>query len=134
MIARVSGDSMRPTFVDGEEVRVDEGAYRSTSPRPGDVVLVRHPYRRATFLLKRVDHLTDGGRLYLVGDNPDATASTDSRAFGPLAPDAVVGQVLCRIASPRGRVTCARTTSGAATISSCCRRSVTCSGQTGARA
>ena len=55
----------------------------------GDVVLVQHDDVQ---ILKRVDHHTPDGRLFLVGDGH---ASTDSRDFGPIDPSRVIGRVVC---------------------------------------
>lgn len=84
---RVQGASMSPSLPHGSTVLVDP---RGT-PGPGDVVVARHP-EQALLVLKRVDHLTPDGRLFLRGDGP---VSTDSRDYGPLSPDALVGVVRC---------------------------------------
>jgi nickel-type superoxide dismutase maturation protease len=84
---------MMPTYRDGDAVLVDAGAYVEAPPRPGDVVLVAHPFRQATRIIKRVEHITADGRVFVVGDNP--SESTDSRSFGPLRPSQILGRVVC---------------------------------------
>ena len=55
---RIRGDSMAPTFRDGELVAVDRDAYSATThPIEGDVVLARHPIRRDVRIVKRVAHV-----------------------------------------------------------------------------
>jgi nickel-type superoxide dismutase maturation protease len=89
---RIAGDSMAPTFVSGQEVLVDPRAFRRRPPRVGDVVLCRHPFRRGVRIVKRVAEVDDRGCLVVHGDNP--RESTDSRSFGALPPDHVVGLVV----------------------------------------
>lgn len=91
---RVSGNSMEPTYRDGDHVLVDPHAYRRGAPAPGDVVLSRHPLRGDVHVLKRVAAIRPDGRLDLAGDNP--RASTDSRSFGGVRADLVVGRVTGR--------------------------------------
>jgi nickel-type superoxide dismutase maturation protease len=82
---------MLPTYREGDVVLVDPGAFRESPPKPGDVVLVAHPFRRSVKMIKRVDHVTADGRVFVVGDNREE--STDSRSFGPLRPVQVIGRV-----------------------------------------
>ena len=84
---------MLPALRHGDVVLVDPSA----SPVAGDIVLTRHPLRSDTRIIKRLDHITDDGRLYLLGDN--AAESTDSRAFGTLNPDLLIGRVVLRLTS-----------------------------------
>ena len=94
----VRGPSMEPGLRSGDRVLVDRWTYRHRPPRPGEVVLVRDPAGRT--LVKRVDR-SEGGQVWVVGDNPDR--SRDSRRFGPLAGAAVAGRVVARVWPP-GRV------------------------------
>ena len=86
---RVQGHSMAPALPEGAVVLVDRRALRRRLPRPGEIVLARHPYRPDLQLLKRVETLHADGRCFLVGDAPGE--STDSRSFGALAPAALLG-------------------------------------------
>ncbi|CAN5399120.1 hypothetical protein BH09PAT4_BH09PAT4_00510 [soil metagenome] len=86
-IRRVVGDSMLPHLTPGQLV-----VFAASRPRVGDIVMVRHDGREK---IKRVAQL-DGGRLFVLGDNPGA--STDSRDFGWLGLEAVVATLLW----PRG--------------------------------
>ena len=84
---------MEPTFREGDVVEVDPDAYAAAPPCVGDVILVRHPFRRDVRLVKRVAQLVPEG-VVLRGDNPDALQTTDSRSFGPVGLDRVLGKVL----------------------------------------
>ncbi|MHB8334300.1 MAG: S24/S26 family peptidase [Acidimicrobiales bacterium] len=72
----VVGDSMAPTYRDGERLTA---LRRWRRVRVGDVVVVPDPRDSARPLLKRCV-AREGRRLDLRGDN--AAASTDSRDFG----------------------------------------------------
>ncbi len=89
---RIQGPSMGATLPDGTEVLIDPRAYRRRPPAPGDVVLVEHPYRPGTRIVKRIERLTPEGNLVLAGDAPES--STDSRSFGAVLPERVVGRVV----------------------------------------
>jgi nickel-type superoxide dismutase maturation protease len=81
----------------GDEVLVDPRAYRQKPPRPGDLVVARHPYRTDLLLIKRVARVLENGYCALEGDNP--AESTDSRAFGSLSPERILGRVTSRFAN-----------------------------------
>jgi len=82
---------MAPSFVVGERLLINRGAYWfGRSPRLGEVVVVRDPRATDRLLLKRILGEADGGWL-VEGDNP--AASTDSREFGPVRRDHIVGKV-----------------------------------------
>jgi nickel-type superoxide dismutase maturation protease len=82
----VEGDSMRPTLEPGDRVV----CVRARRVRAGDLVAVHDP-RDGRLLVKRVATVDP---LTVVGDN--AEASTDSRAFGALDGDDLVGRVVFR--------------------------------------
>ena len=83
---------MLPAYRDGDAVLVDSGAYSDSPPEPGDVVLVAHPFRQGVKMIKRVDHVTTDGKIFVVGDN--RLESTDSRTLGPLRPAQLIGRVI----------------------------------------
>jgi nickel-type superoxide dismutase maturation protease len=94
----VDGDSMRPTLEPGDRVLV-----LRLAPRAGDVVALRDPRDASRVLVKRVASI-DGDGIDVRGDND--VASTDSRTFGAVDRDDVLGRVVYRYApAPRaGRV------------------------------
>ena len=75
----VEGDSMRPGLLPGDRLVV----VRSRRARPGDVVTVPDPRHPGRILVKRVAAGSRPGAVVVAGDNE--VASTDSRAFGPVA-------------------------------------------------
>jgi nickel-type superoxide dismutase maturation protease len=94
----VDGPSMEPAYRAGDRVLVNRLAYRRRGPRIGDVVVLRDPERPDRFLLKRVAPHPDGiaasGAVYVLGDNE--TQSRDSRDFGWVPRDAIVGKAWLR--------------------------------------
>jgi nickel-type superoxide dismutase maturation protease len=80
---------MLPTLRPGDRLLVA----RIGRPRPDDLVVLRDPRVPARLLCKRVVS-TDVSHIVVRGDNPDA--STDSRVFGPVPLEWVIGRVLRR--------------------------------------
>lgn len=92
---RISGDSMAPTFQDGDLLFLDTKAYQRTEPAARDIVVIRHPFHKDMLLIKRVVAFAQEGKraekVFVVGDNP--CASTDSRTFGAVPLDSVQGKI-----------------------------------------
>lgn len=86
----VYGDSMRPFFEPGDRLRVSVIAYKLRRPRAGDAVVVRDP-RTGRLVLKRIKRL-EGAGYFVLGDN--LMASTDSREFGVVYKNEIVGKVV----------------------------------------
>ena len=89
---RVSGNSMKPAFEDGDEVFVDTLSYKLAHPQIGDIVLSAHPFRRDVQIIKQVHKIDSDGKIYLSGLN--ALESTDSRSFGAVARKYIKGKVV----------------------------------------
>ena len=92
---RVEDESMRPTLEPGDYVLVNRWAYRLRSPGPGDLVVVQDPEVPKRFLVKRVSDAKNAAHVEVLGDN--RASSRDSRAFGPIAIDRIVGKVWLRL-------------------------------------
>jgi nickel-type superoxide dismutase maturation protease len=86
----VTGDSMLPALRPGDCLLVSALA----RVKVGDVVVARRPHVDGLLLVKRVVRREDAG-WWLQSDNADAGLD-DSRAFGVLPDDCVVGKVLFR--------------------------------------
>jgi len=86
---------MRPTLEPGDYVLVNRWAYRVRPPRRGDLVVVRDPELSDRFLVKRVSETEASTQIPLEGDN--AAVSRDSRAFGAVPLDRIVGKVWLRL-------------------------------------
>ena len=87
---RVVGASMLPTLRAGEEVLLDTHAYDHVAPQVGDIVVAYHPEQPDLKIIKRVGEVMENG-LFLSSDNP--SAGNDSRQFGVVGMDKVVGRV-----------------------------------------
>jgi nickel-type superoxide dismutase maturation protease len=84
---------MLPLLEPGTEVLINPGAYRQQRPQPGDLVVAYHPRQPGLKLIKWVVHVDENG-CFLQGLNP--AKSSDSREFGLVPWDKVLGQVVCR--------------------------------------
>jgi len=91
----VAGRSMEPAIADGDWLLVDPEAWRGGPPEPGALVLLADPRAPERLLVKRVHAVLPDATLDLRGDAPDR--STDSRHFGPVPVDALLGRPWLRI-------------------------------------
>ena len=92
---RVEDESMRPTLEPGDYVLVNRWAYKFRPPAKGDLVVVRDPETPDRFLVKRVSETSDAGKIRVAGDN--SNRSRDSRMFGPIALQEIIGKVWIRL-------------------------------------
>ena len=98
---RITGESMLPTVLPDDIVLVDTKAYTTLMPKVGDIVLVRHPYQKDLTIIKRVAEITKEERLVLHSDN--SKVGSDSRQFGAITIQRVIGRVTCRSAFKEGQ-------------------------------
>ncbi|MFE6486309.1 nickel-type superoxide dismutase maturation protease [Streptomyces sp. NPDC057757] len=87
--AEVTGPSMVPTLRHGDRLVVQYGA----RVRPGDVVVLRHPFQQDLLVVKRIAERREGG-WWVRGDN--AYAGGDSTDYGTVPEDLVLGKVRFR--------------------------------------
>lgn len=123
---RVASDSMSPALRTGDNLLVNKLIYGAPlpligghlppirEPRPGDVLLFRHPDAPDEIHVKRCAAVPGGravlpmgtvpvpdGMLFVLGDN--AGASSDSREWGFLPRELVVGNAACIVWSQDAR-------------------------------
>lgn len=104
----VSGASMEPTFRNGDYLIVDELSYRFNEPQKNDVIIFRYPLDPSKYFIKRIEGLpgekieNNGKEIilkadeyFVMGDNRGA--SSDSRIWGPLKENFIVGRALIRL-------------------------------------
>lgn len=95
---RVTGESMQPILMPGDLVLVDRRAYTADLPKPGDVVVARHPHQKNLTIIKRVVAVSEDERLDLRSEN--SGAGSDSRQFGLIPRRLLIGRVTSRIPPP----------------------------------
>ncbi|MFI6037038.1 nickel-type superoxide dismutase maturation protease [Streptomyces sp. NPDC051315] len=88
-LAEVTGPSMVPTLHHGDQLVVQYGA----RVRPGDVVVLRHPFQQDLLVVKRAAERREGG-WWVLGDN--AYAGGDSTDYGAVPDDLILGTVRFR--------------------------------------
>ena len=88
MAVVVRGDSMWPTLKDGDTI--DVCVYDKQQLQPGDLVVFPDPRNTSRNCIKRLKRIEANG-LFVEGDNPDPSASTDSHNYGLIPIDSVLG-------------------------------------------
>ena len=68
----VNGESMVPTFANGDYLIVDEISYRFNEPERGEVIVFRNPTKNKQFLIKRIIGLP-GETIAINGDKVTVT-------------------------------------------------------------
>lgn len=87
--AEVYGPSMVPTLRHGDQLLVRYGA----RVRPGDVVVLRHPFQQDLLVVKRAVEWRDGG-WWVLADN--SFAGGDSTDYGTVPAELVLARVVGR--------------------------------------
>ncbi|OGZ42596.1 MAG: signal peptidase I [Candidatus Ryanbacteria bacterium RIFCSPHIGHO2_02_FULL_45_43] len=74
----VRGDSMKPTYYQGEYLVIDEFSYHIRGPRRGEIVVFRYPQNPSQYFIKRIVGLprerveVRNGEVYIVNEEyPD---------------------------------------------------------------
>lgn len=101
----VEGDSMAPTFTNGDVLLVEKLSYRIYKPQRGELLVFYNPHNRRETLVKRVIGLPNerveledfimqlGPNDYFVlGDN--RSLSSDSRTFGAVQKTDMIGRAI----------------------------------------
>ncbi|MCB5180171.1 nickel-type superoxide dismutase maturation protease [Streptomyces antimicrobicus] len=84
VVVEVYGPSMVPTLYEGDRLFVRYGA----TVRPGDVVLLRHPFQQDLIVVKRAVERRGGG-WWVLGDN-GFNRTGDSEDFGTVPEELVL--------------------------------------------
>lgn len=89
---KIDDRSMEPVFKQGDYVLVNKLSYIFKKPSKNDVIVLRHPKEKNKFLIKRISLVTNSDEYFVIGDNKDF--SRDSRHFGSVKRDSIIGKVL----------------------------------------
>ncbi|MFZ5918355.1 MAG: S26 family signal peptidase [Chloroflexota bacterium] len=96
-LLKISGNSLEPVYQEGDFALVSKIPYLFVPVRPGDVVVLRH--RLYGTLIKHVARVTESqDAIHVLGTND---WSIDSREFGPIRRQDIVGKVIWHIKRPR---------------------------------
>lgn len=90
----VAGDSMAPTYISGDWLIVRWGG----NYKVGEAIVVEREDRPGVFLVKRLVRI-DGQEYWVEGDNK--SSSTDSRQWGVISREELVGKVVFRFRKTR---------------------------------
>ncbi|MEM9903957.1 MAG: nickel-type superoxide dismutase maturation protease [Cyanobacteria bacterium P01_D01_bin.44] len=82
--------SMQPTLNPGDKVF---SAPLRDAPKNGDIVISYHPSQPGLRLIKRVQEVFYDGGCYLESDNTTEPTARDSRSFGIVGRDLILGRV-----------------------------------------
>jgi signal peptidase I len=97
-LLKVTGSSLSPSYQEGDFVVVTKIPLFLVHLKPGDTLVFRHPDYGT--LIKQIDHLIpETGEIYVVGTDE---FSVDSRRFGFITKDDILGKVIWHIKRPRG--------------------------------
>ncbi|TWV45949.1 nickel-type superoxide dismutase maturation protease [Streptomyces misionensis] len=88
-LAEVTGPSMVPTLQHGDQLLVRYGG----AVKPGDVVVLRHPFQQDLLVVKRAAERREGG-WWVLGDNP--YAGGDSTDYGVVPEELILGRAVLR--------------------------------------
>ncbi len=91
-LLRVSGLSLFPSYHDGDYVLVAPPIVAG-GIKAGDIVVFHRPDNGHT-TIKQVDHILPDHNLFVLGTHDD---SVDSRHFGPISRQSIVGKVVWHV-------------------------------------
>ncbi len=92
-LLRITGNSLNPTYQEGDFVFISKIPFLFHPLRPGDVIAFRQP--SYGLLIKQVQRLEpESGAVFVTGSHPE---SIDSRHFGSIPRQAVLGRVIAHI-------------------------------------
>jgi signal peptidase I len=89
---RIRGESLSPEYEHGDFVLVSKIPFLFSKPSTGQVIAFHQPGYGV--LIKRIQSIDPSGGLCVIGTHPE---STDSRVFGPVKWQNVIGTVIWHI-------------------------------------
>ena len=93
---RISDNSLMPEYQEGDFVLIGKVPFFLDTIRRGDVVVFRHPLYG--MMIKKVSRVVgDGKQIHVIGTHKD---SVDSRQFGAVEKDALIGKVIWHVRRP----------------------------------
>jgi phage repressor protein C with HTH and peptisase S24 domain len=93
---RVTGDSLLPVYQDGDFVLVSKIPYLFSTSKQGDIIAFRHAAYGT--MIKQVQAVSsDKDEIHVTGTQEN---SIDSRQFGPITKEAVLGKVIWHVRKP----------------------------------
>lgn len=90
---RVDGSSMAPTLSEGDYVFL----LKTKAAKDDDIVVARKPGSDKMIIKRVLSHENDD--FFVIGDNHKA--STDSRSFGPISRQEIIGRVILTLRKPK---------------------------------
>ena len=103
-LLKVRGQSLIPTVQEGDYVLLLRTSFPGLSIKAGDVIVFDQP--RYGRLIKNVRQVLDPGQSFEVRGSQ--ISSTDSRNFGPVPREQVLGKVIWHIKPKRDKQGCNR--------------------------
>jgi len=94
---RIKGDSLYPEYRNGDYVLLTWSPFAFKRLKIGDIVAFMHP--NYGLLIKQVSRVDDQARMLQVRGT--ILESIDSRSFGPIPMQTVLGKVAWHIKAPR---------------------------------
>jgi signal peptidase I len=95
-LLKVKGDSLFPTYKEGDFVLVAKIPFFTSTPRPGDIIVFHHEIYGT--MVKKVDSVNEErDEFFVLGTHAD---SLDSRLLGGVAKRDLIGKVIWHIQKP----------------------------------
>jgi len=91
-LLKITGDSLTPEYQNGDFVIISKIPFLFAPPSPGDVIAFRQV--GYGLLIKRIEGVTQYGEVNVIGSHPE---SIDSRVFGPIRRESILGKVIWHI-------------------------------------
>lgn len=98
-LLKVRGQSLTPAFQEGDYVLILQASFPGLSIKAGDVIVFEQPPHGR--LIKQVSQVLDSGHSFEVRGSQ--ILSTDSRNFGPVPRERVLGKVIWHIKPKRDK-------------------------------